>query len=221
MTYNELVDAIRSFSEIDANVFTPTVVNNFILFAENRIMRDVDLDCYKEYDTATLYATSPRVTLPNGFLFARYVQVIPANGDSYYLEQRDVSFMNEYWPDESDTGTPKYYALWDQNTLMLAPSPNASVGSPIQVELGYFRRTPQLSSTNQTTWLSTNAPEALFYACMVEAMSYTKGPDNMLAYYNQRYADASQKLAVEQMGRGRRDEFRDGMLRFPLASKSP
>lgn len=221
MTYSELVDAIRSFSEVDSNVFTATVVNNFILFAENRIMRDIDLDAFKEYDTASLTATSPRVDLPSGFLFARYVQVIPANGDSYYLEQRDVTFMNEYWPDEADTGAPKYYAIWDQNTMMLAPSPNASVGTPVNIELGYFRRALQLSSTNTSTWLSTNAPEALFYACMVEAMSYTKGPDNMVAYYNQRYSDASQKLAVEQMGRGRRDEFRDGALRIPLASKSP
>lgn len=222
MTYNELVDAIRSYSEVGANVFTPTVVNNFILMAENRVMRDIDLDAFKEYDIASLSTTNNLVELPPGLLFVQYVQVIQNTGDRYYLEQKDVSFMNEYADNNNNTSfTPKYYALWDSTTMQLAPAPSASGGSPIQLEMAFFKRAPQLSSAVPNTWMSVNAPDVLFYACMVEAMSYTKGPDNMIAYYNQRYNESAQKLSFEQMGRSRRDEYRDGMLRFPLASKSP
>jgi hypothetical protein len=222
MTYSELVDAIRSYSEVGDNVFTPTVVNNFILMAENRVMRDVDLDAFKEYDIASLSSTNNLVELPPGLLFVQYIQVIPTSGERYFLEQRDSSFMNEYIPNNNDTSnSPKYYALWDSTTMQLAPAPAASGGSLIQLEMGYFKRAPQLSVETSQTWMSINAPEVLFYACMVEAMSYTKGPDNMMAYYNQRYSDSAQKLSFEQMGRSRRDEYRDGVLRFPLASKSP
>lgn len=222
MTYNELVDAIRSYSEVGENVFTPTVVNNFILMAENRVMRDIDLDAFKEYDIATLSTTNSLVELPPGLLFIQYVQLITQTAEKVFLEQKDVSFMDEYSPSQNETTiTPKYYALWDSTTMQLSPVPSASGAIPIQLEMAFFKRAPQLSSAVPNTWMSVNAPDVLFYACMVEAMSYTKGPDNMLAYYNQRYNESAQKLSFEQMGRSRRDEYRDGMLRFPLASKSP
>ena len=125
--------------------------------------------------------------------------------------------MKEYWPDGADTGIPKYYSVWDQNTFYVAPTPAASYA----VELGYIYRPAQLSSTNTTTWVSINAPEALLYACLIQAYSYTKGPPDMLAYFNNAYKEAIQGIGIEQQGRRRRDEYRDGMIRVPIKSESP
>ncbi len=86
------------------------------------------------------------------------------------------------------------------------------------MQLGYIYRPQQLSSTNTTTWISTKAPEALLYATLIQAYSYTKGPMEMMQYFESSYAQAIQGLGVEQQGRRRRDEYRDGMIRMPIRS---
>jgi hypothetical protein len=153
---------------------------------------------------------------PSDILTHRYMMITVA-GDQIFLDFRDTSFMKEYWADGTDTGVPKYYSVWDQNTFYVAPTPAQNY----TVELGYIYRPTQLSSTNPTTWISNNAPEALLYACLIQAYSYTKGPLEMLQYFRQSYKEAIQGLGVEQQGRRRRDEYRDGMLRIPLKSESP
>jgi len=87
--------------------------------------------------------------------------------------------------------------------------------------LGYIFKPAPVSSTNPTTWISENIPEALLYGCLVQAYSYTKGPPDMMAYFDQAYKQAIQGIGIEQQGRRRRDEYRDGMIRLPLQSLSP
>jgi len=216
MTYDELVTNIRNYTEVDANVFTNAVINTFITFAENRILRDIDLDVFKVEVAGNLTSGNKFLSTPSDILTHRYLMV--TNGsDQVFLDYRDTSFMKEYWPNGASTGTPKYYSTWDQNTFYVAPTPNAS----FTVELGYIARPAQLSSTNTTTWISTNSPEALFYACLIQAYSYTKGPKEMLEYFEKSYAQALQGLGLEQQGRRRRDEYRDGMTRLYLKSDSP
>jgi hypothetical protein len=216
MTYDELVTNIRNYTEVDANVFTNAVINTFITFAENRILRDIDLDVFKVEVSGNLTSGNKFLSTPSDILTHRYLMV--TNGsDQVFLDYRDTSFMKEYWPNGASTGTPKYYSTWDQNTFYVAPTPNAG----FTVELGYIARPAQLSSTNTTTWISTNSPEALFYACLIQAYSYTKGPRDMLEYFEKSYAQALQGLGLEQQGRRRRDEYRDGMTRLYLKSDSP
>jgi hypothetical protein len=143
--------------------------------------------------------------------------MITSGTDQIFLEFRDTSFMKEYWADGSVTGIPKYYSVWDQNTFYVAPTP----ASAYAVELGYIYKPAQLSATNTTTWVSINAPEALLYGCLVQAYSYTKGPPDMIAYFNNSYKEAIQGLGIEQQGRRRRDEYRDGMARIYVKSESP
>ena len=107
--------------------------------------------------------------------------------------------------------------MWDQDTIYLAPTPN----SAYNIELALNKQEDGLSSSNTTTWVSTNAPKVLLYACLVEAFRFLKGPDNMLQYYEQGYQQALQGLQIEQQGRRRRDEHYDGVIRFPLDSKQP
>lgn len=217
MNYNELVTNIRNYTEVDANVFTNSVINTFITMAENRILRDIDLDVFKKESTGTMTSGNKFLSAPSDILTHRYMMLTPANGDQILLEFRDTSFMKEYWPDGADTGTPKYYSVWDQNTFYVAPTPNQN----FSVELGYIYRPLQLSSANQNTWVSDNAPEALLYACLIQAYSYTKGPLEILQYFENSYKQAIQGLGVEQQGRRRRDEGRDGMARIRLKSESP
>jgi hypothetical protein len=216
MTYDELVTNIRNYTEVDANVFTPAVINTFITFAENRILRDIDLDVFKLEVTGNMTSGNKFLSAPTDILTHRYL-MITSGTDQIFLDFRDTSFMKEYWPNGSTTGIPKYYSVWDQNTFYIAPTPNAA----FVAEMGYIYRPPQLSSTNNTTWISTNAPEALFYACLIQAYSYTKGPPDMMATFDASYKQALQGLGIEQQGRRRRDEYRDGMVRVQLKSETP
>jgi len=216
MTFNELVTNIRNYTDVDANVFSEGVINTFVTMAENRILRDIDLDVFKLEDTGNLTAGNRFLGAPVGILTHRYLMVV-VEDERIFLDFRDQSFMREYWPDYAQEGVPKYYSVWDQNTFSVAPTPDQNY----QVQMGYIYRPAQLSATNPTTWISTNAPEALLYACLIQAYSYTKGPPEMLNYFNQSYQQAIQGLGMEQQGRRRRDEYRDGMLRIPLKSDSP
>ena len=217
MTYDELVTNIRNYTEVGSNVFTESVINTFITMAENQILREIDLDVFKLEATGTLTGANRFLSIPNGMLTHRYMLVTPAAGEQVFLDFRDTSFMKEYWPNGATVGVPKYYSVWDQSTFYVAPTPSTSY----TVELGYIYRPTQISSANPTTWISINAPEALLYACLIQAYSYTKGPPDMMQYFRQSYKEAVQGLGVEQQGRRRRDEYRDGMLRIPLKSDSP
>ena len=216
MTYNELVTNIRNYTEVNSNVFTDAVINTFITMAENRILRDIDLDVFKKEQTGSMTSGNKFLTAPSQILTHRYLMVT-VSGTQVFLDFRDTSFMKEYWPDGTATSVPKYYYVWNQDTFYVAPTHDQNY----PVEMGFIYRPEQLSSTNQNTWISTNAPEALLYACLIQAYSYTKGPTEMLGFFDASYKQAIQGLGIEQQGRRRRDEYRDGMIRLPVPSASP
>ena len=206
-TYTELVSQIRDYTEVSSDVFTDSIINDFIEHTENKILRDLDLPVFRSYQYATFTASNGFLTLPGGtsitpteFSIIRSVMIYPAagTGDRTYLEQRDVTYMNEYWPDRTSTGTPKYYSQWDQNTIYVVPTPSAA----FYVEVGLTKLPTRLSSSNTNTWLSDNAPALLLYGCLVEAFKFLKGPADMLQVYTQSYEMALQEVAAQQMGRG-------------------
>ena len=225
-TFTELQTQIRSYTEVDSSVLSDTIVNDFIEHTENRILRDIDLPVFHSQQYSTLTSSSPFLTLPGGanqspesITTIRSVHIYPASGTATrtYLEQRDLTFMNEYWPNRASTGTPKYWSNWDYNTIYLAPTPD----SAYNVELGISRLPSRLSSSNSTTWLGDNAPTLLLYGCLVEAFKYLKGPVEMLQLYEQSYQKALQEIGVEQQGRRRRDEYMHGVPRIPIQSPNP
>ena len=224
-TYAELTQQILDYTETSTDVLTSTRTDDFIEHTENRILRDVDLDAFKSHQYSTLTADSAFLSLPGGttpeptsLATIRTVMIYAsASSARDFLEQRDVSFMNEYWPIRTSTGTPKYWAWWDENTIYLAPTPDAAYN----VEVGITRLPTRLSSSNTTTWLGDNAPQALLYGCLAEAFKFLKGPAEMLQLYEQSYQRALQELAAEQQGRHRRDEYMHGALRLPLQSHNP
>ena len=224
-TYSELTTQILNYTEVSTDVLTSTITDDFIEHTENRLLRDLDLDAFKSHQNSTLTADSPFLSLPGGttpeptsLATIRTVMIYASTSSARdFLEQRDVSFMNEYWPIRTSTGTPKYWAWWDENTIYLAPTPS----SALYVELGITRLPTRLSSSNTTSWLGNNAPVALLYGCLAEAFKFLKGPAEMLQLYEQSYQRAIQELMIEQQGRHRRDEYMHGALRTPLQSHNP
>ena len=117
--------------------------------------------------------------------------------------------MAEY--NKSDaTGVPKYYSYWDEEHLVFAPVPNATYS----IQLNYILKPQGLSSTNVTTYISLNFPNGLLYACLVEAFSFLKGPNDLLQLYEGKYKQVVEGFAIEQMGRRRRDEYQSGVPRI-------
>jgi len=208
MTYSELVTKIRDYTEVDSNVFTSTIINGFIENAEFRILRDVDSDNNRKYATASVVVTQKYFNVPDNCLVIRSVQ-ITVSGETRFLDIRDVTFVNEY-NSESLQGAPKYYANWDENTVIVAPTPDQAY----TVQVNYILKPTGLSSTTANTYLSQQFPNGLLYACLVEAYGFLKGPQDMLQYYENRYKQAIEGFSLEQMGRRRTDEFLDGEPRI-------
>ena len=213
MNYSELTTNIRDYTEVDSNVLTQSIIDTFIENAEFRIMRDIDSDQNKRYATAPLISGQRFINVPSNTLIVRSAQIVDSDGvgqanNRDFLEYRDTSFMSEYNSSES-TGVPKYYGMWDDNTLVFAPTPNAGY----TIQLNYILKNPGLSSTNTTTYISTNFPNGLLYACLVEAYGFLKGPNDLLQLYEGRYKQAAESFAIEQMGRRRRDEYQSGVPR--------
>ena len=227
-TYSELVTQIKDYTETDSNVLTTTIINDFIEHAESKIFRQIDLDVFRKYRTASLTSGDAFVAMPGNtpfsFSYIRSVNIFSPSGSlggltdnaRVFLEKRDQTFINEYNANRTSTAVPKYYANWDNDTIILAPTPNAAY----TIELAYIAQETGLSSSNTTTWVSTNAPQLLLYACLVEAFKFLKNPE-MVGMYSQSYQEILTPLAAEQIGRRRREEYKDGVVRIPIPSGNP
>ena len=224
-TLANLQDDIRNYTEVDSGVLSNTILDTIIKNAENRIYRDADSDDNRFYATSNLASGSRYVTIPSDLRFIRYVQLTDSNSKQTFLEKRDTSFMAEYYnTPNTASGIPKYYANWDANYWVVAPTPN----STNLITLAYTKQPDSITTTTGVTPPSTNGTytsnkyqDLLLYGCLVEAYGYLKGPVDMLQYYEGSFKRALQSYAIEQQGRRRRDEWEDGAIRTPLKSESP
>ena len=216
MTYDELKQKIIDYTEVSSNVLTDTILNGFINDAEFRILREVDSDNNRRYVSANLIASTRFIDTPTDLLIIRSAQIVDsdlADGSTDqnrdFLQFRDTSFMSEFNP-TATTGIPKYYSNWDETKIVVAPTPNATY----TIQLNYILKPAGLSSTITTTYLSTEFPNGLLYACLVEAYGFLKGPVDMLQLYDKKYVEAVKGFSIEQMGRRRRDEYQAGVPRI-------
>jgi len=227
MTYAELLQKVRDYTEVGSTVLTDSIIQGMIRDAELRIFREVDADYTREYATANLNINSPYLDLPSSpattgtrtSIIVRSILVFDSNQSpttKEYLEKRDTSFIFEY-NSTGATGVPKYYANWKETTLIMAPAPDAKY----KVQLSYIYSPDELSATNTETYVSKNAPDLLFNAVMVNAYEFLKGPMDMYKIYSDKYNVAIQSFALEQMGRRRRDEYTDGVPRVKIPAPSP
>ena len=221
-TLTNLTDDIRNYTEVDDGVLTTAVVNRFIQNAENRIYREIDSDDNRHYATSNLAVGNRYVTIPSDLRAIRYVQLKNTNvtpNVQTFLEKKDTSYMAEFYDKPATaSGIPKYYANWDANFWVVAPTPNATY----EITLAYIKQPASITTSNSTTtYLSNKYQDLLLYGTLVEAYGYLKGPADMLQYYEQSYQRALASYSIEQQGRRRRDEWQDGAIRTPLKSPSP
>ena len=221
-TLTNLQDDIKSYTEVDSTVFTEAVLNRFIQNAEERIYRSFDADMERHYATSTTIIGNRYVTIPADLRVIRYVQLKDNSGNQVYLEQRDPSYIATYYdtPGTASTTLPKYYANWDENYWVIAPTPNAAY----EITLAYNKNPTSLTDASVSatgTYLSNKYQDLLLYACLVNAYAYLKGPQDMLQYYQAAYKEALETYATEQIGRRRRNEYNDGVIRLPIKSESP
>ena len=216
MTYTELLQKIRDYTEVGSTVLSDTILNGVINDAEFRIFRDIDSDNNRRYATANLIASTRFIDAPTDALIIRSAQIVDSeladgntNQEREFLQWRDTSFMSEFNP-TAVTGVPKYYSWWDKNRIIVAPTPDQTY----TIQLNYILKDPGLSSTNTTTYISTNFPNGLLYACLVEAYGFLKGPQDLLQLYEQKYKQVVEGFSIEQMGRRRRDEYQSGVPRI-------
>ena len=223
-TLANLQTDIRNYTEVDDSVLSDAVLTSIIRNAENKIYRESDSDDNRFYATSNLATGNRYVTIPSDLRFIRYVQLTDTNvtpNTQTFLEKRDTSFMAEYYNTPSTSaGIPKYYANWDSNFWVVAPTPN----NTYLITLAYTKQPDSIldspGSTNGT-YTSNKYQDLLLYACLVNTYAYLKGPVDMLQYYTQAYDRAMASYSIEQQGRRRRDEYEDGAIRTPIKSESP
>ena len=214
IAYADFLTQVRNYTEVDSNVLTDQIIQDFIRSVELDVAGKVDYDDLRKYSTSTFTSGNRAVSLPADNMVMRSVQVI--NGSTRtFLEKRDTSFISEYNNDGA-TGLPRYWANWDDFNIIVAPTPD----SAYTVQINYIINPPQFTSSNNT-FLSTYQESMLLHGVLAEAFRYLKGPDNLYNLYNSKYNEEVQNFALQQMGRRRRAEFDDGVPRIKVDSPSP
>ena len=225
-TLDNLRTDIRNYTEVGSNVLSDTVLERIIKNAELKIHRAIDTDQSVFYATSNLIINNRYVTIPADLRFIRYVQLTNSDGEQFYLEQRDTSFIAEYYstPGTSAVDIPKYYANWDEEFWVVAPTPDKTY----EITISYDKEPETITDTTSTpapatngTYLSNKYQDLLLYACLINTYAYLKGPQDMLQYYQQAYTQAIESYAIEQIGIRRRDEYQDGEVRAQLNVKPP
>jgi hypothetical protein len=210
MSYTELKAAINSYSE---NSFDTTDIDTFIQQAEQRIFNTVQLPDLRRNQVGNTTSGNKYLTTPSDWLSTYSLAVVNSDNEYTYLINKDVNFIRESFPDTDSAfyGKPEYYAIFDDNTFILGPTPDQQY----TVELHYFYY-PTSIVTAGTSWLGDNFDTALFYGSLLEAATYLKAEPDTIANYNQRYMDAISMLKQLGDGKDRRDAYRSGQARYEV-----
>lgn len=220
MNYAALVSAIQAYAENTESLF----VSNIPLFvkeAELRIYNSVQIPVLRKNVTGTVTSSNSYLSCPNDFIAVYSLAAISALGTYSYLIDKDVSFVREAYPSPTDTGVPKYYAIFGSQltyptelSLILTPTPDANYS----VELHYYYMPESITTASSgTTWLSDNYDPVLFYGAMREAMIFMKGEADMVGYYEQKYQEALAQLKRLGDGLERGDSYRNNQIRLPYS----
>ena len=219
ISYSNFLAQVRSYTEVDANVLTDTLIDQFLRNVELDVAGKVDYDDTRKYATSSFSAGKRFLVAPLDFLIIRSLQVFStisiSTGDRSFMEKRDTSFITEY-NGSGTTGIPKYYANWDESSIVVAPTPNIDYA----VQLNYIITPPHFDA-NTSTYLSTYQQGMLLHGVLAETYFYLKGPMDMYNTSKTKYDEEVQSFALQQMGRRRRAEFDDGVPRVVVPSPSP
>jgi hypothetical protein len=216
MDYPALVQAIQDYTENSESSFVDNIPT-FVQLAEERIYNSVQIPAIRKNQTGTMTAGNKYLSLPTDWLATFSLAVITSDefaGDTYsYLLDKDVNFIRESFPSTGSLSwaLPTHYAQFDQNTLLLGPTPDNAYG----VELHYYYY-PESIVTAETSWLGDNFEDVLLYGSLREAYIYMKGDADLVSAYEAKYKQALDLLKQLGDGKNRRDAYRSGQVRVPV-----
>jgi len=218
MNYTQLTSAIKGFAEND---FPETVgsftsaeqIARFVQLAEQSVFNTVQMPAFRKNQTGNMTSGNKYLATPSDWLATFSLAVINAANEYHYLLNKDVNFIRESYPDTDAAfyGEPEYYAIFDDNTFILGPTPNANYA----VELHYFYY-PQSIVTAGTSWLGTNFDSVLLYGALLEAANFMKSDADVIANYKARFDRAMTELKQLGDAKDRQDSYRSGQVRYPV-----
>ena len=207
-TFTTLKTAIQDYTENAESTFV-TQLPRFILNAEERIFKECQLEVFRKNSTGTATEDIKFLSKPSDFLAPFSLSVVNGSSNEFLL-YKQVSFLQDYTPNPTTDGIPKYYASWDDGSFLLAPTPNAA----LTMELHYFYRPTSITTTSDgTSYLGNNAELALLYGALVEAYTFMKGEADLLQLYNERFIESIQWLKNLGEGKQTRDQYRSDRVR--------
>jgi hypothetical protein len=211
MNYATLVALLQDYTQNSSTEFV-AAIPDIVKLAEDRIYQSVQIPALKRNATSNFLFGNKYLATPDDFLSAYSMAVKSASGVYSYLLEKEVGYINEAFPNPSITGVPRYYALFNDASFVVAPTPNAF----FEVELHYFYEPPSIVTAG-TSWLGDNTESVLFYGALCEAYTFMKGDADLVALYRQRYDEALGRLKVLGEGMDKRDNFRLDLPRITPA----
>lgn len=206
MDYAELSTALQDWLQCDEETFVAHIPE-FVKAAERRVYFAVDLPVQRSNAMGNTQPGIQYLPLPDDCLTIYDVFVV-ASGEYKALLRKETGFLREAYPNPNATGTPRYYAWLDKDDLALAPTPDGIY----PVELHYFAMPPSIVDAG-TSWLGEHHPRLLLTGALIEAYTFLKGEDDLLALYEKQFQDALAQMKANNGSRFRADEFRAGAVK--------
>ena len=218
MNYTQLTASIKAYSENDfpqavgaGGLTSAEQIARFVQQAEQRIYNSIQFPALRKNVTGNATASNKYLATPVDWLATFSLARINADGSYEYLLNKDVNFIREAFPFPAVSGAPTHYAIFDENTFILGPTPDASYS----MELHYFYY-PTSITTAGTSWLGDNLDSLLLYGSLLEAASFMKSDPDTVKNYMERYNEAF--VMAKQLGDGkdRQDMYRTLQVRYPV-----
>ena len=207
-TFTTLKTAIQDYTDNTETTFV-NQLPRFILNAEERILKECQLDDFRKNVSGTVTQSVKFLTKPTDFLAPFSLSVVNSSNNEFLL-YKHVTFIQDYTPDPATTGVPKYYGDWDENSFIMAPTPDGNYAA----ELHYFYRPQSITASDDgTSWLGTNAELCLLYGSLVEAYTFMKGETDLLTLYNSRFQESIQWLKNLGEAEQTQDQYRYDVVR--------
>ena len=206
-TLAQLKTAIQDYTDNSETSFV-THLPDFIKSSEERIFKSVDLEIFRKNVTSSLTTSDKFLTIPTDYLSSFSLQITTAGSEAFLL-QKDVNFLQEAYSGSTSTATPRYYAQFDEDNFIVAPTPNSNYA----IELHYYYRPTSLTAgaDSATTWLSNNAPFALLFGALVDAYIFMKGEPDLIQQYEKRFIDQLTRLKDYGEARENTDAYSEGL----------
>lgn len=212
LTYSQLVTAIQDYTSNSESSFVANIPL-FVQQAEERIYNSVQIPALRKNQLGTMTSGNQYLSLPADWLYTYSVSVIdPATNQYSFLLNKDVNYIRQAFPVASANGKPTHYAIFDENSLILGPTPNLNY--QVELHYGYY---PESIVTAGTTWISTEFENVLLYGCLREAYLYMKGDQDMVTYYEGKYQEGILLLKQLAEGKNRQDMYRTPQARYPVS----